>query len=110
MLTKENYAKYIITKFISDNKLDMAITDFKELNKYALQSSDLCIALNALGMLDSEYKEYANGRSGSVVVNAWFYYIDKKYVEPSDYNSDQWTKFCTENQLTVRDIMDILPE
>ena len=58
MITRTNYAKNIIANFIKKNELCIEEDNFEELNRYVLQCTDLGLALEAIGKLDEEYKEY----------------------------------------------------
>ena len=109
MITRTNYAKNIIANFIKKNGLCIEEDNFEELNRYVLQCTDLGLALEAIGKLDEEYKEYIANRAGSRIIDDVYRSIDNGSVNPSELSSDEWSEYCSAHWLTVRELMSILP-
>lgn len=106
MLTKENFAKGIIYKFIKSEKLNNKI-DFKELNKYVPQCTSLGIALEYLGLLNDAYKDYINERSGGAIVNTIDVFIENKL---NNLKEEELNDEIMKHMLTTRDLFNLLPE
>lgn len=109
MITRTNYAKNIIANFIKKNELCIEEDNFEELNRYVLQCTDLGLALEAIGKLDEEYKEYIANRAGSRIIDDVYRSIDNGSVNPSTMSPDEWSEYCNSHWLTVRELMSILP-
>lgn len=94
MITKKEYAKYLIAQFRNDNKIPNEILD-EELGSKIFSSSSLAVALQYLGYLDNnkELYDYASQRGGIVCTQAYRNEHGETIVQT----------------LSVREMLDLLP-
>lgn len=89
MISKKMYAKHIVNEYIQNRKLDTQ-GGYKDLNEYVKDNASLGIALDVLGYLDEDNKQYIENRNGTPYVICY----DRLSV----------------HTLTTREIMDMLPD
>lgn len=89
MISKKMYAKHIVNEYIQNRKLDPQ-GGYKDLNEYVKDNASLGIALDILGYLDEDNKQYIENRNGTPYVICY----DRLSV----------------HTLTTREIMDMLPD
>lgn len=91
MITKKQFAEKVISDFLKEQKI-------KEFNEsLVLQSSLVAVAAEYLGLIESqEMKEYASSIAGTLILlDKWAIYSSKRPLV---------------NILTVREMLDLLPE
>ena len=90
-MTKKEYAQMIIDRYKDDNH----IQSNEELNKHIYSSSSLAIAMEFLGLLDKDELKYSKTRGGIIEIYCY---------------KDQVTQNSIIRILSVRDMLDILPD
>lgn len=92
MLSKKEYCEGLVRSQLSHINPEISR---KDAHHYIYQSSTLAVALEYLGELSPEEKEYSSGRAGTVT----------RYLE-----TDENGKFKDLHFLTVRELIDLLPD
>lgn len=96
MMTKKQYAKMVVDRYIRENCKHRPIKDYSELVKYIYSSTKLGIALEELGII-SEYGafneewRYLHSRSGM------------EYIHYDEESGECWV-------LTTRELISMLPD
>ena len=90
MMSKKEFAEEIVRRFCEENKIDR-----KDAHNHIYSSSRLAVALEFLGELNQEEKEYSITRGGTEYLHSNFD-AEKKYID---------THF-----ITTREMIDMLPD
>ena len=109
MLTKKTYAQYLVNTFKKENNIPFD-TPNKDLNKYVGVSTSLGIALEYLGDLNEDHKEYIQARSGKFVFDISELNSDKIKEFDGDTSSYYIFNHILTHTLTVREFLGLLPD
>jgi len=94
MMTKDQYAKSIVKEFCKKELDGRDPNEIRDWGDYIHMSSSLAVALEHLGLLTEEQKEYSSSRGG----------VHRAYIKGSKENDDY--EFAT---LSTREIISLLP-
>lgn len=108
VITKKIYAQYFIDEFKKNHNLPTDISN-KDLNQYVMSHASLGICLEVLGELDPKYKTYIADNDGASITIP-FKLENDLYPYRIDKNNEMLQKSYRINNLTMRKLMELLPD
>lgn len=117
MLTKKKLADFIIKDFIyssdmeEENLIENGEINYKKLNSFVPQCTTLGIALEFMGKLDDEYKDYIADRAGTTIFpDLWESGYIKKIMKDGNLTREEQDNLIYEFSITVRKLFNLLPD